>query len=59
MLVPKPSWKLYPVVAAATAILLAVVAGDKLGPDAAWVFVAVPLLAVVAVAAAVRRARRS
>lgn len=51
----KPSWKLYPVVAAATAILLAVAIGDRLGPDAGWVFLVVPLLAVVAVAVAVRR----
>jgi hypothetical protein len=51
----KPSWKLYPVVAAVTAILLSVAIGDRLGPDAAWVFLVVPLLAVVAVAVAVRR----
>ncbi|WP_204082701.1 hypothetical protein [Asanoa ishikariensis] len=51
----KPSWKLYPFVAAATAVLLAMAVGDKVGPDAAWMFVVVPLLAVVAVALTVRR----
>ena len=54
----KPRWTLYPVVAAATAILLAMVVRDSLGPDGAWVFFVVPLLAVVAVAMAVRRTRR-
>ncbi|MEV0719378.1 hypothetical protein [Asanoa sp. NPDC050611] len=54
----KPSWKIYPVVAAASAVLLAMAVGDRLGPDAAWVFFVVPVLAVVAVALAVRRATR-
>ncbi|GAA1857882.1 hypothetical protein [Asanoa iriomotensis] len=54
----KPSWTIYPFVAAATAVLLAVLVGDRLGPDAKWVFLVVPLLAVAAVALTVRRARR-
>ncbi|SNT50045.1 hypothetical protein SAMN05421812_107274 [Asanoa hainanensis] len=53
-----PSWKIYPFVAAATAVLLAMAIGDKVGRDAAWMFVVVPLLAVVAVALTVRRVGR-
>ncbi|MEV4539221.1 hypothetical protein AB0J82_36160 [Asanoa sp. NPDC049518] len=51
-------WKLYPFVAAATAVLLAMAVGDKVGRDGAWMFVVVPMLAVVAVALTVRRIRR-
>ncbi|GIF46057.1 hypothetical protein DFJ67_6295 [Asanoa ferruginea] len=54
----KPSWTIYPVVAAVTAILLAMVVRDSLGPGGAWVFFIVPLLAVVAVATVFRRTRR-
>jgi hypothetical protein len=55
----KPSWKLYPTVAVATAILLVMLIGDSVGRGAAWVFVVVPVLAMIGVALAVRRARRS
>jgi hypothetical protein len=53
----KPNWTVYPIVAAATAILFAMVVRDSLGPGGAWLFFVVPLLAVVAVAMAVRTRR--